>query len=231
MKDVTGTVGKITGFVTDIEGIGRDIIQIALNARIKAASTGQEGASLSVLAEEIGQLSNEAVDRTNLITTTLAEIGKTTHELSAEASSSEEDLTARLIGLKGELESILKILDEMGDELLALLSQVKKQVTLLSREIETLTSGIDVHERTKALADAVLASLKDIFSEARQLYPASEAFKEDLRLMAKRYTMESERRIHESIAGRHGVGPVKVQEKATVTPVSDTEFGDNVDLF
>jgi len=231
MKDVTGTVGKITGFVTGIEEIGRDIIQIALNARIKAASAGQEGASLSVLAEEIGQLSNEAVDRTDLITKTLAEIDSTTHELSAEVNRSEEHLTARLAGMKGELASILSILDEMGDELLALLSQVKNQVAFLSSEIETLTGGIDVHERTKALADAELVCLKMIFSEARQLRPASEAFKEDLRLMAKRYTMESERRIHESIASRHGVGPVKVQAKTTVTSVTETEFGDNVDLF
>ncbi len=231
MKDVTGTVGKITGFVSDIEGIGRDIIQIALNARIKAASTGEEGAPLSVLAEEIGQLSNEAVDRTDLISKTLAEIDSTTQALSADVNSSEENLTLQLTGMKDELTGILSTLNCMGDELLTLLSQVKNQVAFLSNEIENLTGGIDVHERTKALADAVLVNLQKIFSEARQLHPASAAFKEDLRLMAKRYTMESERRIHESIAGRHGVGPTKVQEKTTVTPASDTEFGDNVDLF
>ena len=231
MKDVAGTVGKITGFVTDIEGIGRDIIQIALNARIKAASTGEEGASLSVLAEEIGQLSNEAVDRTDLISKTLAEIDSTTQALAATTNSSEENLTVQLTSMKDELASILSTLNLMGDELLALLSQVKNQVAFLSSEIETLTGGIDVHERTKALADTVLANLQKIFREARQLHPASAAFKEDLRLMAKRYTMESERRIHESIAGRHGVGPTQVPEKTIVTPASDTEFGDNVDLF
>ncbi len=176
-------------------------------------------------------MSNEAVDRTDLITTTLAEIGKTTHQLSAEVNSSEENLTARLTGMKDELASILSVLDEMGDELLTLLSQLKNQVAFLSSEIETLTSGIDVHERTKALADTVLVNLKKIFSEARQLYPASEAFKEDLRLMAKRYTMESERRIHESIAGRHGVGPAKIQKNIATTSVTEAEFGDNVDLF
>lgn len=231
MRDITGTVGKITGFVTDIEGIGRDIIQIALNARIKAASSGREGASLSVLAEEIGQLSNEAVDRTDIITKALAAVDSSTKALSAEITSGEEDLTARLTGMKDELASILNVLDEMGDELLALLGQVKNQVTILSSEIEKLTGGIDVHERTKTLADTVLASLKKIYGEARQLHPASAAFKEDLRLMAQRYTMESERRIHESIASRHGVGPAKVKAKTIAAPASDSEFGDNVDLF
>jgi hypothetical protein len=232
MKEVIGTVGRITGFVTDIEGIGRDIIQIALNARIKAASTGEQGASLSVLAEEIGQLSNEAVDRTTLITSTLAEIDATTTSLAEEVGNSEEDLTARLVAMKDELASILAVLNDMGDELLALLSRVKKQVTSLAKDIHVLTNSIDVHERCKSLADGVLVELQNIFTEARQLQPASDAFKEDLRRMAQRYTMESERRIHESIAGRHGVGPAAAAV-ATTSKVSesDSEFGDNVDLF
>jgi methyl-accepting chemotaxis protein len=232
MRDVTGTVGKITGFVTDIEGIGRDIIQIALNARIKAASTGQEGASLSVLAEEIGQLSNEAVDRTDLITGTLAEVDATTLTLSTEVNSSEEHLAARLTTMKEELANILLVLSEMGDELLTTLELVKKQVAVLAGEIDKLTRGINVHERSKGMADHVLAGLKEIYTQARRLHPASDAFKEDLRLMAQRYTMESERRIHESIAGRHGVGPAKSQGKNPAKEVvSTSEFGDNVDLF
>jgi len=232
MKDVIGTVGRITGFVTDIEGIGRDIIQIALNARIKAASTGEQGASLSVLAEEIGQLSNEAVDRTTLITSTLAEIDATTTSLASEVNSSEEDLTARLVAMKDELAAILATLNDMGDELLSLLSQVKKQVTSLAKDIHVLTNSIDVHERCKSLADGVLVELQNIFSQARQLQPASDAFKEDLRRMAQRYTMESERRIHESIAGRHGVGPAAAVVAATgKSSESDSELGDNFDLF
>ncbi len=232
MKDVIGTVGRITGFVTDIEGIGRDIIQIALNARIKAASTGEQGASLSVLAEEIGQLSNEAVERTDLITTTLAEIDATTFTLAEEVNNSEEELTARLVSMKDELAGILAVLNDMGDELLALLVRVKKQVTSLAKDIETLTGSIDVHERCKSLADGVLAELQGIFTEARQLQPASDAFKEDLRRMAQRYTMESERRIHESIAGRHGVKAAAATIAATKQKSeSDSEFGDNVDLF
>lgn len=82
------------------------------------------------------------------------------------------------------------------------------------------------------MADHVLTELKAIYTQARGLHPASAAFKEDLRLMAQRYTMESERRIHESIAGRHGVAPAKSQGKTTVKEEAGTsEFGDNVDLF
>lgn len=231
MRDVTGTVSKITGFVTDIEGIGRDIIQIALNARIKASSAGDLGASLSVLAEEIGQLSNEAVDHTDLIGKTLAEIDSTTAGLSTTVCSAEVDLTAKLTGMTDELSSILATLNNMGDELTVLLGRVKNQISFLSADIDKLTGTITVHEKTKALADEVLEDLKDIFSEARRLHPASAAFKEDLRAMAQRYTMESERRIHESIANRHGVNTTKSTVKAAAKPADESEFGDNFDLF
>ena len=228
MKEVIGTVGRITGFVVDIEGIGKDIIQIALNARIKASSAGEKGASMSVLAEEIGQMSSEAVGRTDLIGTTLAEIDQATAQLAAKTTGGEEELAHGLGGIKSELAAIIATLDEMGEEILSRLTKVKHQVTGLTGAIDRLTRSIDIHEKTKGPADQVLATLSAIFGEARTIAPASEAFKEDLRQMAKRYTMESERRIHESIAGRHGVTMAAAE---TAASASDSEFGDNVDLF
>ena len=232
MQEVAGTVRQITGFVADIENIGRDIIQIALNARIKAASTGEEGASLSVLAEEIGQMSNEAVQRTDLITTTLTEIHGTTDLLATETRTNQENLSTRLTGIEQELHSILSGLDTIGGELVIMLAGISDQVAFLSAGIESITDRIDVHERTKSMADQVLAQLREIIRESRRLHPASAAFKEDLRQMAQQYTMESERRIHETIASKPGINVTGREPLATEdTSVVESEFGDNVDLF
>ena len=230
MKEVSSTVQQITGFVSDIEEIGGEIIQIALNARIKAAGAGKEGASMSVLAEEIGQLSGETVHRTDVLISTLTEIDSVTGTFSNDADSSETLLAEKLTEMKGELGKILGVLREIGDELVSLFSLLQNQVSALTREIDKITGSISVHERTKTLADEVVRNLQQIFGEARALYPASAAFKEDLRLVAKRYTMESERRIHEDIARKHGVGPAKVQAQVQAT-ADDSEFGENVDLF
>jgi len=228
VKEVLGTVGRITGFVVDIEGIGKDIIQIALNARIKASSAGERGASMSVLAEEIGQMSSEAVGRTDLIGKTLAEIDSATAKMAEETASGEQVLARGLTTIKEELAEIIATLDKMGEEILSRLATVKQQVKVVTGAIDRLTRSIDIHEKTKGPADQVLATLSTIFGEARAIAPASEAFKEDLRLMARRYTMESERRIHESIAGRHGVS---MMVTATAASEPESEFGDNVDLF
>jgi len=231
MKEVTDTVHEITRYVSDIEDIGNDINLIALNARIKAAGAAQKGASLCVLAEEIGFLSHGDAHRTDTITSSLKEIHATTGTLYVDAKHSEENLAAKLIEMKAALNNILTILGNMGTELVALLAQIHKQADALVREIETINRGIDIHERTKAMADEVLVHLQEIIGQARGLYPASEAFMEDLRLMASRYTMESERRIHEDIARKHGVHTDNVHAQATSPLTSDSEFGDNVDLF
>jgi len=232
MEEVTDTVDTITDFVADIEAIGDDINLIALNARIKAASTGPEGASLCVLAEEIGHLSHGDAQRTSLITTTLTEIHTTTSALFAETTSGEANLSARLIDMKAALSDTLATFARMGSDLQSLLAQVQNQVNTLSVEIERITGGIDVHQRCRLMADEVVASLQQIFGQARALYPASAAFKEDLRLMASRYTMESERKIHENIAHKHGVQTSAHQaEPAPGSQTTDSEFGDNVDLF
>ena len=229
MAEVTGTVATITGFVADIEDIGHEIIQISLNARIKAACTGKGGAALSALSEEIGQLSNEAVQRTDLITGTLTAIQAVTGDLAVETDD-DAGLGDTLSGLETELSETLAILNSMGTELAAIFPRLQVQMNALTREIEQITDSIDVHERTRSMADEVLAHLRRIFTEARALQPASDAFREDLRLMGQHYTMESERRIHETIAGKRGAHTAMTPKQALPEPV-DSEFGDNVDLF
>ena len=231
MSKVTSTVNTITGFVSDIEGIGHEIIQIALNARIKAACTGKEGDSLSALAEEIGLLSNQAVQRSTTIAATLTEIRTATDGLGSDAGGDGGE-HVRLTELRSEANGILRTLHTMGDDFQTLLGKTTVQAQSLSREIATVAGGISVHDRARGEADEILGSLRTIFTEARGLYPASEAFKEDLRQIAQRYTMESERRIHEGIARRYGVAPEEpAASVATESCATDSEFGDNVELF
>jgi len=229
---VSSSVGEITGFVINIEDIGHEITQIALNSRIKAAYTGKNGASLSALSEEIGQLSNDAVRRADSITATLMEIQSATERLSTETESNEKLLDMTLSSMKDELKEILNILDNMGNELFSLLPQIQRKVSSLTGEIEKIANNFDVHQRAKIKADEVLDNLRQIFRQARELYPASAEFKEDLYQMAGLYTMESERRIHENIARKHENEPSMVPQKVAINSNSSgSEFGDNVDLF
>lgn len=232
MKDVAETIQQITAFVADIEFIGTEVDLIALNSQIKAAHTGPEGAALGVLAEAIKRLSDEAVRQTCLVSSTLNNIHTATEHLSSSMDGELSSSASHISSIETELNEILRTLGEMNRDLFSLLADLGDRVQSLTEAIEQSTAGISVHERTKEMAAGVLADLERIVFQARQIEPASSEFKQNLRHMEQRYTMESERHIHEAIARRNN-GQSAIVERADSTSGTDSgsEFGDNVDLF
>ena len=231
IAEIGETVNTITDFVSDIEEIGHEVIQVALNARIKAARTGTDGDSLSSLAEEIGQLSQNAVDRTDSITTTLTDIKATTDSLNTQTSTSGSSLAEEMSILTEKLSAVLSTLQMMGTQITSLLIQTAQQAETVNKEIDRLVSSIHVHDTCSALANTVLDKLRLIFVEARSLYPSTDSFRDSLRQMAQKYTMESERKIHEQFT-RRSVPTAKMPVKSAKPLQSNqSEFGDNVDLF
>ncbi|HEY4745883.1 MAG TPA: methyl-accepting chemotaxis protein [Desulfuromonadaceae bacterium] len=233
---VAATMQEVTGFVTDIEDIGSEIDLIALNSQIKAAHTGREGAALGVLAEAIKRLSVDAITQTDAVSRTLLQINQSTAHLFQGATEETEQLGARIAVMEEELSGILAELGSMNADLMHLLSGLSSRVALLSEDIERATSGMDVHERVATMADDVVGGLDRIVARARDLEPASTEFKENLRHMEERYTMQSERRIHEHIARSRGVsGGSPAAQQILLAPeakgAEESEFGDNVDLF
>ena len=231
MKKVAQTIDEIAAFVADIEAIGSEIELIALNSQIKAALTGSEGAALGVLAEAIKRLSDEAVRQTDSVAETLTEIHAVTAHLLVDAENDEDQLGIRVEGMQDELSEILRTMGRMNSEMLSILSALNEQVFSLTQDVEQTTTVVDVHERTKAMADGVLGDLELIVAQSRRIEPASSEFKANLRHMEERYTMESERHIHEALARkRSGQAALAVQSVAKAA-ADDSEFGDNVDLF
>lgn len=232
MTKVVQTIKEITLFVSDIEQIGSEIDLIAMNAQVKAAHTGREGAALGVLAEAIKRLSDESVRQTGSVATSLKGIISATEYLSVNNDSEEASTSSSLNGMQEELLVVLESLGDMNQKLYALLAELGRMVCELNQDIEQATGAINVDVKTKAMTDEVLQDVDSVVAQARILEPASNEFKQNLRHMEQRYTMESERHIHESIARKRGVvisnaGPTIKQ------PVSGdvSEFGDNVDLF
>lgn len=229
MQQVTGTISQIAGFVSDIESVGAEIDLIALNAQIKAAHTGPQGAALGVLAEAIKRLSLEAVVQTEAVSQTLRAISDATAHLTHHDSQSETTAADQVTVLKDEANQIITALSRANRLLHERLTRLADMVTSLSADINATTSGFTVHHDIRALAEQAESALEQIYTEARGLVPASSEFRNNLRHMEQRYTMESERLIHEMLAARHGVHLSLKSETAAGS--SGSEFGDNVDLF
>ena len=226
------TLQEVTSFVDEIKDIGSEIDLIALNSQIKAAHTGKEGAALGVLAEAIKRLSVDAINQTGAVSEILLQINTATTLLFTEATEETKLLGVRISVVENELDTILAALGEMNRRLIALLDGLNAQVGQLTEDIDRATGQIDVHMRVRQMSDKVESTLDSIVANAREIEPASREFKENLRHMEERYTMESERHIHEAVARkRSGQDVVAMQVKAHDSSQDDSEFGDNVDLF
>jgi len=229
MSEVTGTIGQIAGFVSDIEAVGSEIDLIALNAQIKAAHTGPQGAALGVLAEAIKRLSLEAVVQTEAVSSILRSINATTAHLNSADYLASISTSDQVATMEQESRQIISGLSSTNKLLRARLSSLAGMVESLAADINATTTGFHVHEESSRMAEQAEVVLEQVYTEARQQVPASNEFRNNLQHMEHRYTMESERLIHEMLAARHGVQLSLKREQASADSAS--EYGDNVDLF
>ena len=224
MGSVVDTVGEIATFVGDIEKIGEEIKLIALNAQIKSAYTGEEGAALGVLAEAIQRLSIDAIDHTGAVSGTLQAIIAVTQRLN-------EGVVVETSGLEGEvhdmvsrLSGLLEVLRQVNETLRRSLCRMDDQVAQLSTDIEQVTTSITVHEKVSRVLVRAVEQLAGITAEARRYAPGA-GTGIDLDEIASRYTMLSQRKIHQS----HVVGVPAPNRKSV--PASDDSLGDNIEFF
>lgn len=229
MQQVALTITQIGGFVSDIEAVGSEIDLIALNAQIKAAHTGEQGAALGVLAEAIKRLSLEAVTQTEAVSGTLKSINAITAEMNDGTLLSEDAMFGQVAVMEQEAGQIIASLAAINRALLQQLGNLVTSSESLADDISCTVATMQVHEDVKQQTEQAMAALTEVYTEARALVPASNEFRNNLMHMEQRYTMESERMIHEMLAARHGV-KLNLQKQQD-SGGSSSEFGDNVDLF
>lgn len=229
MGAVADTVGEIASFVGDIEKLGEEIKLIALNAQIKSAYTGEEGAALGVLAEAIQRLSIDAIDHTTVVSETLQAIIQVTKGLTNGVCAETSTLDDEVHGMVTSLNSLVEVLRGVNEALHRSLSRMDGEVTQLSADIEQATGGITVHHKVTKVLEQAVVGLDGVIGEARRLAPAS-GQGINLDELAKRYTMHSERKIHESLFDA-APPPHQGHGHGQVPPANDDGLGDNVDLF
>lgn len=236
MGTVAETVGEIATFVGDIERIGEEIKLIALNAQIKSAYTGDEGAALGVLAEAIQRLSIDAIHHTGAVSDTLQGIIMVTDRLNEGVSLEASGLESEVRGMVEALSGLVHSLQQVNDNLQRSLRKMDDAVSHLSSEIEQVVAAITVHRKVTQVLEEAIKALTGVATEARRLAPAASGAG-NLEQLAQRYTMQSERKIHEAlnapVAGRPQPRPL-TQAAAPAAPAAaqeEDDLGGNVELF
>ncbi len=237
--DITEKIGGMTEQVKKIEMISDSINLLSLNAIIKASKTGADGRTLVVLAEEISKLSSHASEKIGegfkalkgilaksenfkyVLQDKLQQQLTFSEHISRQAKSSMENL----------LEDSKKIMDSMN--------RISAKTKILKDDITKVIKGINFNKLIEERLTNFHETLENIFNELGESVPAycmeSEELAPDLTEMLKRYTMQSERRIHQTTSDKErshaGTGDVELFGSDDDQSSTDSSMGDNVELF
>jgi len=229
MTSVAGTISEMSGYVGKIEDVGSEIELIAINASIKAAHTGEQGAALGVLASAIQGLSVEARQQTDEVSRILRDVAKSSNILQDNASisydlSQVDDVSAHLDGLLGQI-------GEMNRKRTAMFAEIGEKSAALGEAVQGLASGVHFHEEVGDRLESVRRDLDDFRALSKRIVPLESDVRrpERLRELFGRYTMEAERDVHESVFGTAEKAE-KGSGRQKSTPDEDG-LGDNVELF
>ncbi|MDR3471502.1 MAG: hypothetical protein P4M09_07400 [Devosia sp.] len=198
---VGGMVEVLLGHVEAVQEIEANMRLVGLNAAVKCAQLGERGASLSVIAAQLRELTRELVPASHAA---LARLQEATEAAQAFTTGS----TSRLAGEVARLEAegaasveLVAAVDRRLREALATLDRDGGKATgLLSDAARGLSGHGDLSE---ALAD-VETGLAELAADWPASRETDASVAEALRRLRRRYSMDAERRIHDKIAAPFG---------------------------
>ena len=216
MRSVHETVQRMAADVRDVQDVGSAVKLIALNALVETARAGDRGRVLAVLANAMGDLASDVVQRTGAVSRSLEEVTAVAGGLAGGASAAQAAdgaaVAAALTSLGARLTGFHARLTPETDALRTAASAVRDEVErLVARAAEAIGVAARLGEHEVTLGEVAEAIGGD--------EPGS-----DPGGGYDRYTMEAERTIHDRALG--------AQRRSAATPAHDpTGLGANVELF
>jgi methyl-accepting chemotaxis protein len=224
INSLARTIADSNRFVYEIEEIGAEIELIALNARIKAAHIGSEGAGLGVLSEAIQNLSLEAKELSLMISEGLTKVQSDTENLSQNNDNDQAAILSEFKAVDGSLKKSLLGIQKSNLSLEGLKSELDFSIGEMLKKLDEIRSGL-------SFTDDVLSeisSLQYVLEEYAELAPKagiliSSEDREFLGDVSSSYTMNSERKVHRAL--------VSQSQENTRLQAEEEPLGDNIELF
>ncbi len=229
------SIAGIVSIVTDlakqietIEEVGTEIELISLNARVKAAHLGNEGAALGVLAEEIQKLSIDAKVQTAETFEVLKTIDNFSGELRSEITSTRHEAAGNLIKTTiGDLNRLVASIKNVEKTALSEAKELDGIVKLFQSELQITVDNVTVHKLAEQLLVPVISGLNNISEDLRSRYSIESHRFNNTKEITRKYTMDSERQIHSQYTN---LSPNFIER--IISPEIDPDgLGENIELF
>ena len=223
---VSETAAGMETLVDEVAQLGRDARFIGLNAMVRAVHVGQAGATLTVLAREIQDVSDQIQVFTSTAATMMESIGKESRVLVSESTgtrgptSGGEEVATRLDGLMMALGNYQTSLATAVDALLAGSRTLRSEVATLSDGLHRLT------EETQQIR-TISKDLSDIHRQAVTGAGGAQPPASRLHAENRRHTMEEERQVQRIALDGHA--PASTSEISK--PADDPSSEGSVEFF
>jgi len=229
---VLPSLTTITSAVNEVEEIQASIRLMALNAEVKAAHLGGKGAAMGVLASELHKITGQSDGDTRVILEGLLGMDEILKALAGQRLTSN---TSSLISAEGD--EVTKGINHLVESIVMARQETSTRLAALQQQADTLRleliSACEVAERARALIkafDDVLGKLDRNLEELgwdpdAALAPGAAAN------LTKLYSMEEEHQVHQQHFGAPGAGDVGAEDVVQKPAATDSELGENVELF
>ncbi len=226
IKNVADTIDTLSHFISEIDDIGAEIELISLNANIKAAKTGTEGAALGVLAKAIQRLSGDSKKQTESVIEKLISVKNVSDTL--HNSNNDETISRsqqNLEDVTSELNSRISFQDAIVNDAIEQLNEVEKSISNLKEDLSGTIGMFDSYINATGRIGEAAEMLEEIAHLTEQ---NSGQIISDINLLelSNKYTMKIQREIHQKI-----FSDTEFEEKENNTDEQGSEFGDNIELF
>ena len=200
---VLETVDLLLGRVARVQEIEANMRLVGLNAAVKCAQLGPRGASLSVIAAQLRELTSELVPAAHLAVARLEDATRATQAFSAGAT---RHLADEVAGLEGEATAALDLLGTIDQRLSAALATLGRDgATALARLAEA-SHGLAGHAGIAEALSDVTFDIAAIVADAPPTVELHSSCGDALQRLRKRYSTEAERRIHDARLAEYGIG-------------------------
>ena len=222
---ISSNVIHVSDHLSHIEDIREDLDDLTINAVIKAIHAGKEGNVLGVLSENIRSLSNTAQQEIENKTSAINGILESSEQFKGEISGRlNEQLTFTDNTYHQTRQAIQQFIQD-DKTVMSSMNDVSEVNKKLENDIAELIAGLKFDKVMKTHLETITHSLKKILKRVQQKIPANieknyPHLNTDLEKLAKRYTMHSQREIHDKFFG---------SSSSTKSAAAPTDL--NVELF
>jgi len=226
-------IGGMRESVAEIRRIEIQIRRIATNAAIRATHIGAAGDALNVIAEVMQGLVLESNTNTEDVAGALDEMSDAVSRVAGGRGQATSGADSGTGAVMAEMRHAVAELHSLSESSFSRVNQIAALGSRLAGDAAAVRGGLTAGPLFAQVVNRARAELERIGAQAEGGSPAgAEAVPaHQLESLAKHYTMQRERDVHESMTGGSVLPALVAPAEAPRAALEDGDLGDNVELF